>query len=114
MNVRCSYLYIILYNDAVWISSAFHSRKLKLASKMLIQVFPIISIKGGNVVKIDVLMPRHIELLYQYSVNEKNEVLNTMCVKVYTEKQQHNLKEKRINCSEISVQLSTQALTSTL
>lgn len=28
-------------------------------------VFPIISIKGGNVVMIDALMPRHIELLYQ-------------------------------------------------
>lgn len=50
------------------------------------QVFPIISIKGRNVVKMDVLMPRHIELLYQYSVNEKNEVLNTMCVKMYIEK----------------------------
>lgn len=37
MNVRCSDLYVILYNDAVWISSAFHSKKLKLAFKVLMQ-----------------------------------------------------------------------------
>lgn len=50
-------------------------------------------------IMIDVLMPKHIDLLYQCSVNEKKtKVLNTICIK----------KEKGEN------QLSIQAPASTL